>query len=88
MLLCSKSLLAFAHSGCLYPPCLPPRSQLHYLRLPKDIGEDHVVLMDCTVSTGAAAMMAVRVLLVRELCLYMFYQSDVCGTTCCLCFNR
>lgn len=37
--------------------------QLHYLRLPKDISEDHVVLMDCTVSTGAAAMMAVRVLL-------------------------
>uniref|UniRef100_A0AAQ4RUW5 uridine/cytidine kinase n=1 Tax=Gasterosteus aculeatus aculeatus TaxID=481459 RepID=A0AAQ4RUW5_GASAC len=38
--------------------------ELHYLRLPKDIGEDHVILMDCTVSTGAAAMMAVRVLLV------------------------
>ncbi|XP_036803417.1 uridine-cytidine kinase-like 1 isoform X6 [Oncorhynchus mykiss] len=37
--------------------------ELHYLRLPKDIGEDHVILMDCTVSTGAAAMMAVRVLL-------------------------
>uniref|UniRef100_A0ACB8F6N5 Uridine-cytidine kinase-like 1 n=1 Tax=Sphaerodactylus townsendi TaxID=933632 RepID=A0ACB8F6N5_9SAUR len=36
---------------------------LHYLRLPKDISEDHVILMDCTVSTGAAAMMAVRVLL-------------------------
>ena len=38
--------------------------QLHYLRLPKDSGEDHVILMDSTVSTGAAAMMAVRVLLV------------------------
>lgn len=38
--------------------------QLHYLRLPKDISEDHVILMDSTVSTGAAAMMAVRVLLV------------------------
>ncbi|KAG7215993.1 hypothetical protein INR49_003514 [Caranx melampygus] len=37
--------------------------QLHYLRLPKDISEDHVILMDSTVSTGAAAMMAVRVLL-------------------------
>ncbi|XP_056278514.1 uridine-cytidine kinase-like 1 isoform X2 [Pseudoliparis swirei] len=37
--------------------------ELHYLRLPKEIGEDHVILMDCTVSTGAAAMMAVRVLL-------------------------
>lgn len=41
--------------------CLP---QLHYLRLPKDISEDYVVLMDSTVSTGAAALMAVRVLLV------------------------
>uniref|UniRef100_A0A8L0DR05 Uridine-cytidine kinase n=1 Tax=Oncorhynchus mykiss TaxID=8022 RepID=A0A8L0DR05_ONCMY len=40
--------------------------ELHYLRLPKDIGEDHVILMDCTVSTGAAAMMAVRVLLVGD----------------------
>ncbi|XP_061760350.1 uridine-cytidine kinase-like 1 isoform X6 [Nerophis ophidion] len=40
-----------------------PEVQLHYLRLPKDISEDHVILMDCTVSTGAAAMMAVRVLL-------------------------
>ncbi|XP_053542190.1 uridine-cytidine kinase-like 1 isoform X4 [Ictalurus punctatus] len=37
--------------------------ELHYLRLPRDISEDHVILMDCTVSTGAAAMMAVRVLL-------------------------
>ncbi|XP_048839350.1 uridine-cytidine kinase-like 1 isoform X1 [Brienomyrus brachyistius] len=37
--------------------------ELHYLRLPRDISEDHVVLMDCTVSTGAAAMMAIRVLL-------------------------
>uniref|UniRef100_A0A8C5QS67 Uridine-cytidine kinase n=1 Tax=Leptobrachium leishanense TaxID=445787 RepID=A0A8C5QS67_9ANUR len=40
--------------------------ELHYLRLPKDISEDHVILMDCTVSTGAAAMMAVRVLLDHE----------------------
>ncbi|NXR34807.1 UCKL1 protein, partial [Zosterops hypoxanthus] len=39
----------------------PP--QLHYLRLPKEISEDYVILMDSTVSTGAAAMMAVRVLL-------------------------
>lgn len=45
-----------------HPVCHP--FQLHYLRLPKDISEDHVILMDCTVSTGAAAMMAVRVLLV------------------------
>ncbi|XP_064132463.1 uridine-cytidine kinase-like 1 isoform X9 [Loxodonta africana] len=40
--------------------------ELHYLRLPKDISDDHVILMDCTVSTGAAAMMAVRVLLDHE----------------------
>lgn len=31
------------------------------------MSEDHVILMDCTVSTGAAAMMAVRVLLVGAL---------------------
>lgn len=40
--------------------------ELHYLRLPKDIGDDHIILMDSTVSTGAAAMMAVRVLLDHE----------------------
>lgn len=43
---------------------LSPPPQLHYLRLPKEISEDYVILMDSTVSTGAAAMMAVRVLLV------------------------
>ncbi|CAH1255284.1 UCKL1 [Branchiostoma lanceolatum] len=37
--------------------------ELHYLRLPKNISEDHVFLMDATVSTGAAAIMAIRVLL-------------------------
>lgn len=37
--------------------------QLHYLRLPKDIKDTHVMLMDATVATGAAAMMAIRVLL-------------------------
>ncbi|NWH27293.1 UCKL1 protein, partial [Grus americana] len=40
--------------------------ELHYLRLPKEISEDYVILMDSTVSTGAAAMMAVRVLLVGD----------------------
>lgn len=40
--------------------------QLHYLRLPKDISEDYVILMDSTVSTGAAALMAIRVLLVSS----------------------
>ena len=37
--------------------------QLHYLRLPKDIKDRHVMLMDATMATGAAAMMAIRVLL-------------------------
>eukprot|EP00112_Aurelia_sp_Birch-Aquarium-sp1_P006889 Seg1752.9 transcript_id=Seg1752.9/GoldUCD/mRNA.D3Y31 product="Uridine-cytidine kinase-like 1" protein_id=Seg1752.9/GoldUCD/D3Y31 len=37
--------------------------ELHYLRLPKDIGKDHVILMDATVASGAAALMAIRILL-------------------------
>lgn len=37
--------------------------ELHYLRLPSDIKNDIVLLMDATVATGAAAMMAIRVLL-------------------------
>uniref|UniRef100_A0A8C7MXN7 uridine/cytidine kinase n=1 Tax=Oncorhynchus kisutch TaxID=8019 RepID=A0A8C7MXN7_ONCKI len=37
--------------------------ELHYLRLPKGISEEHVILMDSTVSSSAAAMMAVRDLL-------------------------
>lgn len=40
--------------------------QLYYLRLPKDIKDYKVVLMDATVATGAAAMMAIRVLLDHE----------------------
>ncbi|XP_050323658.1 uridine-cytidine kinase-like 1 isoform X1 [Bactrocera neohumeralis] len=37
--------------------------ELYYLRLPKDIKDYKVILMDATVATGAAAMMALRVLL-------------------------
>ncbi|XP_064629866.1 uridine-cytidine kinase-like 1 isoform X2 [Lineus longissimus] len=37
--------------------------ELHYLRLPKDIQDQHVLLLDATVATGAAAIMAIRVLL-------------------------
>jgi len=37
--------------------------ELHYLRLPKDIKDTYVMLTDATVATGAAAMMAIRVLL-------------------------
>jgi uridine kinase len=33
------------------------------LRLPKDIKDYRVVLMDATVATGAAAIMAIRILL-------------------------
>lgn len=36
---------------------------MHYLRLPSDIKNDIVLLMDATLATGAAAMMAIRVLL-------------------------
>jgi len=39
---------------------------LYYLRLPKDIKNYRVILMDATVATGAAAMMAIRVLLDHE----------------------
>lgn len=35
-------------------------------RLPKDIKDYRVILMDATVATGAAAMMAIRVLLDHE----------------------
>lgn len=38
-------------------------AELYYLRLPKDIRDYRVILMDATVATGAAAMMAIRVLL-------------------------
>lgn len=38
-------------------------TELYYLRLPKDIKDYRVILMDATVATGAAAMMAIRVLL-------------------------
>jgi len=37
--------------------------ELYFLRLPPRIATDHVVLMDASVATGAAAMMAIRVLL-------------------------
>ncbi|CAI4227209.1 unnamed protein product [Auanema sp. JU1783] len=37
--------------------------ELYYLRLPKDIHNYKVLLMDATVATGAAAMMAIRILL-------------------------
>lgn len=40
--------------------------ELHYYRLPSRISESQIILMDATVATGAAAMMAVRVLLEHD----------------------
>lgn len=37
--------------------------ELHYQRLPSDIDNCQVILMDATVASGAAAMMAIRILL-------------------------
>ncbi|KAL2915006.1 Uridine kinase [Polyrhizophydium stewartii] len=37
--------------------------QLHYCKLPNDIGKRHVIVVDAQIATGAAAMMAIRVLL-------------------------
>ncbi|ESO95887.1 hypothetical protein LOTGIDRAFT_175054 [Lottia gigantea] len=58
--------------------------ELHYLRLPKDIKEQYVMLLDATVATGAAAIMAIRVLLdhdVKEdhitLCSLLMAESGV-----------
>lgn len=44
----------------------PSHLQLYYLRLPKDIKDYKVILMDATVASGAAAMMAIRILLDHE----------------------
>merc|ERR1712183_518910 len=40
--------------------------ELYYLRLPKDIKDYRIILMDATVAIGVAAMMAIRVLLDHE----------------------
>ena len=40
--------------------------ELHFLRLPQNIADCHVILMDATIATGAAAIMAIQVLLVCE----------------------
>ncbi|CAF1654204.1 unnamed protein product, partial [Adineta ricciae] len=37
--------------------------ELHYLRLPRDIANAYVFILDATIATGAAALMAIRVLL-------------------------
>lgn len=40
--------------------------ELHYLRLPSDIKDSYVILMDSTVASGAAAIMAMRILLEHD----------------------
>ena len=40
--------------------------ELYYLKLPENIKNYRVILMDSAVATGAAAMMAIRVLLDHE----------------------
>ncbi|CAF3166282.1 unnamed protein product, partial [Rotaria sp. Silwood2] len=37
--------------------------ELHFLRLPRDIADAYVLILDATIATGAAALMAIRVLL-------------------------
>ncbi|CAF4315685.1 unnamed protein product, partial [Adineta steineri] len=37
--------------------------ELHFLRLPRDIADAYVFILDATIATGAAALMAIRVLL-------------------------
>ncbi|KAK9711166.1 Uridine kinase [Basidiobolus ranarum] len=37
--------------------------QLHYCKLPSDLSNSHILLMDAQIATGAAGMMALRVLL-------------------------
>ncbi|GBO20850.1 Uridine-cytidine kinase-like 1, partial [Araneus ventricosus] len=58
--------------------------ELYYLRLPKDIKDYFIILMDATVATGAAAMMAIRVLLDHDvpeenimLCSLLMAESGV-----------
>ncbi|KAM7534409.1 hypothetical protein Aperf_G00000112339 [Anoplocephala perfoliata] len=46
------------------PETLEP--ELHYLRLPSDIKDCYVMLMDTTVASGAAAIMAMRVLVEHD----------------------
>lgn len=40
--------------------------ELHYCKLPNDLRDHYIILMDALVGTGAAALMAIRVLLDHE----------------------
>ncbi|KAL3313860.1 hypothetical protein Ciccas_007543, partial [Cichlidogyrus casuarinus] len=46
------------------PQSLEP--ELHYIRLPSDIKNSYVFLFDATVATGAAAIMAIRILVEHD----------------------
>merc|ERR1719489_299214 len=67
--------------------------ELHYTRLPKDIQDQYIFLLDATVATGAAAMMAIRVLLDHDVpeeknLFVLFANGTVRCTVCCLCFPQ
>lgn len=66
---CPCATLVRPAANCQVPHPSPasPFFQLHYLRLPTDVASCHVLLLDATVATGAAALMAIRVLLVGVL---------------------
>ena len=60
--------------------------QLYYLRLPKDIKDYQLFVLDATVATGAAAIMAIRVLLDHDvpedsisLCSLLMTEQGVWG---------
>ncbi|CAH8639858.1 unnamed protein product [Schistosoma rodhaini] len=64
--------------------------ELHYIRLPRDIKDCFVILMDATVATGAAAIMAMRILVEHDvpedkiilISLIMASQGSHCNYCC------
>ncbi|KAI9261180.1 uridine kinase family-domain-containing protein, partial [Sporodiniella umbellata] len=59
--------------------------ELHYCKLPKDVSNYNIVLMDAMVGTGAAALMAIRVLLDHDVpedkIIFVSYLSAHIGLT-------
>ncbi|XP_015795957.1 uridine-cytidine kinase-like 1 [Tetranychus urticae] len=69
---------------CIQTNSVTNEPELYYLRLPKDIKDYRIMVMDATVATGAAAMMAIRVLLDHDvpeenimLCSLLMAESGV-----------
>ncbi|XP_053203944.1 uridine-cytidine kinase-like 1 [Panonychus citri] len=69
---------------CIQTNTVTNTPELYYLRLPKDIKDYRIMIMDATVATGAAAMMAIRVLLDHDvpeeniiLCSLLMAESGV-----------